>query len=114
MYDRHPGDDLCKDDPRLKHEWEWSRIASGISQAERDNWTHFQVSECHVGSWTLTAVQWGGDLISYESTIEYIGDTICSVGHNDETGTKTRLEAQIRAEALLIDWITKEYIDIAR
>lgn len=109
MYKRQLGDDLCKDDPRLKYKWKWYRGASGISKAERDTWTHFQVSECHVGHWTLEAIQWGGDVVSYEAGIRYISDHICSVGHLDEIEIKTRIDAQIRAEELLIDWITEQY-----
>lgn len=108
MYERHLGDDLCKDDPRLKYEWDWSRIASGYNTNQLKKWTHFQTSECEVGKWTLEAIQWGADHVYYTAEIQYIGHTICSVGRNEED-ILTRVDAQVRAEQLLIDWITEEY-----
>lgn len=110
MYERHKGDDLCKDNPKLKYNWDWCRIASGYNQRQLESWTHFQSSEAHIGSWICEAVQWGGDIITYEARIAYVGDTIAST----KDDIKTRLEAQVIAEQLLIDWITEEYQSIVK
>ncbi len=110
MYERHKGDGLLAHDPQLGHKWEWSRIASGYSPKGLEEWTHFQVSKAKVGKWILEAVQWGSDPVYYSSRIEYSGQLIASLGHDRETGAKTRIEAQIKAEKLLVDWITGEYV----
>lgn len=109
MYERHEGDNLLSNDPRLKCKWKWSRVASRCTEEELRKWTHFQVSFAEIGDWTLETIQWGAEPVYYESSVEYGGDRITSVGHNRKTGTQTRIEAQIRAERLLMEWITKEY-----
>lgn len=104
MYDRQPGDDLCSADNRLKLKWKWSRIATGASKWELKTWTHFQCSIAELGSWTLEATQWGDDAeCRYEPSIMYLGDTVAKGKE-----VKTRLEAQINAEQLLINWITEQ------
>lgn len=114
MYKRHEGDDLLSDDPRLKFKWEWNRGAHGITEEELADWTHFQVSRCIMGDWEISAVQWGADTTYYEPMVEYQGPdrTIFLAGSEDtllgeeDTTIETRIEAQIKAEEMLIDWIT--------
>lgn len=106
MYERHKGDNILSEDPRLKHKWEWSRVASGVPEEELVNWTHFQVSESHFGYWTMSAIQWGEDPVYYEATIEYRGDRM-TLGSAEEIKAETRIEAQIKAEKMLVDWITE-------
>jgi len=112
MYKRSKGDDLLSKDPRLKGEWKWNRSASRRSKEDIKDWTHFQVSKCKIGHWRLKAIQWGYPEIYYESVIYYGNNLITSIGENRETGTKTRIEAQIKAEKLMLEWITEEYQNI--
>ena len=107
-YARAFGDDLLSKDKRLKYKWVWTRVASRISEEEEiKKWTHFQCSESKIGDWELEANQvpenWNGSIVSYEARIHYNGNDIAS-----QEGFKTRLEAQIGAEKLLKDWLTKE------
>ncbi len=108
MYERKYGDDLLRKDKRLKYKWKWSRVASQITEEEIKKWTHFQVSECERGNWTLEAVQWGSELPYYEAVIRYGSSRMAAIGGSRETGFKTRIEAQIAAEKLLNDWITEQ------
>ncbi len=107
MYTRQLGDDLCSDDPRLKWPWTWARCASGYTQHQLKEWTHFQRSMSNVSTqWTCCAIQWGGT--TYEARIEYNGDHISSIREVDGEIT-SRIDAQIAAENLLIDWIIRQY-----
>jgi len=108
MYKRHKGDDLLSNDPQLKGKWEWSRSASRRTQEQIEDWTHFQVSKCEIGHWVLKAIQWGYPDVYYESVIYYGSSLMTSIGENRETGTKTRIEAQTKAERLLLEFIAKE------
>ena len=113
MYKRHKGDDLLKEDLRLKYKWDWSRIASGYTKKQLDSWTHFQSSEAKIKGWTLEVSQRGGDDKYYSAQIEYIGEHIASDGRGfEDTKYKTRVEAQIAAERLLIVWITSQYNEV--
>ncbi len=112
MYERHKGDDLLCDDPRLKRGWEWSRIASGYNLKELKKWTHFQCSESKFDGWELTVCQWGNPLKYYSSGVRYVGDTIISTGNNRNECATTRIEAQIIAEKMLIDWVTEQFYKI--
>ncbi len=109
-YPRAYGDDLCKDDPRLKYGWDWHRVASGYKRNELNCWAHFQCSSARIGGWETVAIQWGKkpDAVYYEARIEYGGDHIAFIGSEEKTGFKTRLKAQIAAEALLVSWIEKQ------
>lgn len=109
MYERHDGDDLLPDDPRLKCKWEWSRIASLISNEEIETWTHFQVSKAYIKNFKLSVIQWGNKPVYYEAAVGYGSFELFSTGSDRETGIKTRIEAQIKAEEMLMDWIAKEY-----
>ncbi len=111
MYERHEGDDLLSDDPRLKSKWGWNRSANGLAKEEQALWTHFQVSESTIGDWKLSVTQWGEDTIYYEPTIEYQNDdrSIFLTGHEfgeEPSVIETRIEAQIKAEEILAVWIT--------
>lgn len=109
MYTRQPGDDLCKKDSRLKYNWEWSRIASMYTLEQTKDWTHFQVSKCEMGKWTLEATQWGsGDNVYYTAKVNYKHREVIRDGGDSEK-IKTRLDAQIVAENLLTTWIKEEY-----
>ncbi len=114
MYERHEGDDLLSKDKRLQYKWKWSRVAFEIPQREIDKWTHFQVSCCRIGGWICEAIQWGHEPVYYEASISYVGSSIVSRGSNRETGYKTRIEAQIAAEKLLIEWVTKQYKELIK
>ena len=103
MYNRHEGDDLLSEDQRLKYRWQWCRVASGIGAEELKKWTHFQMSECEIGDWTLTATSWGGENVTYEASIIYREKVVSS------DGFKTRIEAQIAAEKLVRLWTAKQY-----
>lgn len=107
-YKRQSGDDILADDPRLQGRWEWCRVASGYNFAQLKDWTHFQTSECEVDKWTLEAVQWHG---YYEARISYVGNHISS-DKDREGSITTRIDAQVRAEKLLTEWITKEHARI--
>lgn len=108
MYERHDGDDILSEDPRLKYKWEWCRIASGYNLKELENWTHFQSSEAEVGNgWKLEVSQWGGEVVYYRYQIEYVGSHMAS-NYGDKS-ISTRIEAQIKCEELLVMWITGEY-----
>ena len=89
-YPRAYGDDLYKDDPKLKYNWEWCRIASG--------WTYFQASEARLNGWTMEAVQWGHspDRVRYESRISYGSHTMTPEQKID------KLSAQIKERAAAI------------
>lgn len=108
MYHRETGDDLLKKDERLKRHWVWSRSACGHSKEQLKKWTHFQCSKANVYDWIITAILWGrGDHVSYSTRIEYLGNHIAS-----KEGYKTRIEAQIAGEKMLIDWIKSEHLKI--
>jgi len=112
MYERHKGDDLLSKDRRLKYSWQWSRVAARIPKEEIRKWTHFQVSEAYVGDWEINATQWGAEPVYYTASIRYRSNYIKSVGKDRETGFITRIDAQIAAEKLLVDWI-QEQSDLA-
>ena len=103
-YHREKGDNLYSKDKHLKYKWQWSRIASGRTTEEIKKWTHFQSSAAQVGEWELDATQWGAEDITYEANVNYNGRSVCS-----KENFKTRIEAQIGAEALLKGWIEKQY-----
>ena len=111
MTEREFGDDLCAEDPRLKLKWEWNRVASQCSEEEIKQMTHFQTSNAKYKDWELCVVQWTDRSketeVSYEVQIKYEGNRIASV-----EGFGTRLEAQIGAEKLLVDWIMQQYKQI--
>lgn len=104
-YERHKGDDLLSNDSRLKYKWKWSRLATHIPAEIRKKWTHFQSSFCRIGSWELEAIQWpiNGD-VDYEARIAYG----CNNNIADKRHFKTRIEAQIGAEKLLLSWLNKQ------
>ena len=102
-YKRQYGDDLLKDDHRLKLDWNWCRTASGISKAVKDTWTHFQCSEAEISDFVLEAIQWNG---GYESRICWQSSTIISTFEAEYS--KTRLKAQIKAEKMLFDWLEEQ------
>ncbi len=115
-HERHKGDDLLSDDPRLKFKWSWSKFANtGATKEDIAHWTHFQVSESIIGDWKMKVIQRGVDVIYYESMIGYAGEN-GEFGFNldyeelnmsgEDLGFKTRIEAQIRAEKMLVAWIT--------
>lgn len=104
MYKRKFGDNLCSTDKRLKLNWIWSRIASQYSEEEIKKWNHFQCSISNLGKWELEATQWkDGENVNYEATIAYQGNRV-----SDSPNHKTRLDAQIAAEALLLKWIREQ------
>jgi len=103
-YHREPGDDLNTKDTRLEYRWKWSRVASRVPEEEIKKWTHFQCSKATVGSWTLWSTQWNsGSDVNYEASIRYRDEHIARLGD-----FKTRLDAQIAAEKLLVDWINEQ------
>lgn len=104
MYERQAGDDLCSKDKRLKYKWVWTRIACQIPADEIKKWTHFQCSHANIGRWTLESVQWASD---YEVRVDYNDETVVSKG-----GFKSRIDAQIGGEKLLVAWITEQYKEI--
>lgn len=104
MYNRQFGDNLCKNNKKLKLTWEWSRVASGYSTKELRSWTHFQCSKSSLDDWVLESIQWGSDeWVNYEARIQYMSNLIAS-----SEGHKTRLEAQIAAEKLLLEWVNQQ------
>jgi hypothetical protein len=110
MYPRRFGDDLEENDSRLKYKWKWSRIASGYKPKQLEKWTHFSCSECEIGNWTLSVYQHGDpDNIYYGPSVSYLNDTIVQ---SFDYSIKTRLEAQIKAEKMLVEWISKQYKEI--
>jgi len=111
-YKRQFGDDLCAGDKRLKYKWEWCRSGSGIPLSLIAKWTHFQCAAAAVNKhWELESIQWHSDSgVYYEGTVHYIGEEIASTGRGDEEGKyKTRLDAQIAAEKLLVTWIKEQH-----
>ena len=103
-YEREIGDDLLSNDPRLKYEWKWVRIAADEPEEVLKKWTHFQCSGCRFGKWKLEVTQWDGKNITYEASASYNGEPITS-----KEGFDTRLEAQIGAEKMLAEWIQEQY-----
>lgn len=111
-YPREFGDDLKAEDPRLKYKWDWCRAASGIPKKTRDTWTHFQTSKANLNQWTLEVSQWGsGESLYYQSSFTYCGEPIYI---DNKLESATRLEAQIKAEQLLEEWIIAEHIRITK
>ena len=108
-YERHKGDGLLSKDKRLKYHWRWSRVASRLSPKEIKAMTHFQCSFAKIGNWEIEATQWHGEPVYYEASIRYGCHWIKSIGGNEDTGFKTRIEAQIAAEKLLKDWIKEQH-----
>ena len=103
-YKRQFGDNLCSTNKRLKLNWRWLRIASMCSEEEIKKWTHFQCSISNLDHRELEATQWHSDEnVNYEATIAYRGSRV-----SDSPNHKTRLEAQIAAEALLLKWIREQ------
>ena len=110
MYTREKGDNLCSKDKRLKCHWKWARIASGYTDIEIKKWTHFQCSLACIDNWTLEVTQWGGgDSVRYKETINYAKSRVISGKYY-----KTRLDAQIGAERLLLDWLCKQKLLIEK
>ena len=104
-YHREFGDDLFNKDQRLKYYWAWSRSASCFTTKQLKNWTHFQVSFCDVGDWMLKVVQHPEVKgVSYAAVIKYKGNIIVW-----KKEFKTRLDAQIGAEKLLVEWVREQY-----
>lgn len=104
-YKRQYGDSLLSRDCRLKYTWKWNRCASGVSKQQLKEWAYFQTSKCVIGSWRLEATQWGdGDTTTYEANVQHIGDYIVR-----KSGFKTRIDAQIGAEKLFLNWIEEQY-----
>ena len=83
----------------------WSRSATGVSKNIADTWTHFQVSQSlSIKNWKLSATQWGSaENVRYEARIVYSSNHIAS-----KDDFETRIDAQIGAEKLLIDWINQQ------
>ena len=102
MYTRQPGDDLCSKSERLKLKWKWLRVAARIGEEELKKWTHFQCSIAEVGEWILEATQLSmGSAVEYEASVLYGTDEIME----DKARYKTRLNAQVAAEKLLVTWL---------
>lgn len=109
MYERHKGDDLLSDDPRLKRKWQWRRIASGYTLKQLKKWTHFQCSESRFNGWELSVCQWGSSPKYYSSEVRYNSEHIISTWDNCDKCVATRIEAQIIVEKMLVDWVTEQY-----
>lgn len=100
-------DKLFKSHKNLKYKWQWSDIkhikytkrqSGGFDEKEMDS---SQVSFANIYDWKLTAVHWHSE---YEAYVSYRGERIIS-----EKGIKIRLDAQIKAEELLVTWLKEEY-----
>jgi len=108
-------DRLFKTHKNLKCRWQWSdggQLSSKPSQIS----LVYMYDKVRDRLWTLEAIL-GHDTI--RETVEYTAEVSYGDMSNrrciiDEEGIKTRLEAQIRAEKLLLEWLKEEYSKIKK